>query len=181
MADGAERQRTRALTDFEIMSGHDRFAVQVREAPGGLEVSIDGRVHRVELLRWVEPTHFVLAIDGASRPVEIVRAGDELRVRIGYEQYRLQVTPRISIPRRGTAGRSSSADVRIVAPMPGLIVAVQVGPGSHVEQGAVVVIMEAMKMQMEIRAPRSGQISVISVKPGEEVAKGQILATLKTQ
>src|SRR3546814_8191539 len=45
--------------------------------------------------------------------------------------------------------------------MPGLIVAVQVGPGSHVEQGAVVVIMEAMKMQMEIRAPRSGQISVI--------------------
>jgi biotin carboxyl carrier protein len=65
--------------------------------------------------------------------------------------------------------------------MPGLIVAVQVGPGSHVEQGAVVVIMEAMKMQMEIRAPRPGHISVISVKPGEEVAKGQILATLKTQ
>jgi len=65
--------------------------------------------------------------------------------------------------------------------MPGLIVAVQAGPGSRVEQGAVVVIMEAMKMQMEIRAPRSGHISVILVKPGEEVAKGQILATLKTQ
>lgn len=171
----------RALTDFEIMSGHDRFAVQVREVPGGLEVSIDGRVHRVELLRWVEPTHFAISIDGALRPVEIVRAGEELCVRLGYEQYRLQVTPRISIPRRGTAGRSSSADVRIVAPMPGLIVAVQVGAGTHVQQGAVVVIMEAMKMQMEIRAPRSGHISVMSVKPGEEVAKGQILATLKTQ
>lgn len=42
----------------------------------------------------------------------------------------------------------------------------------------MVVIMEAMKMQMEIRAPRSGHISVMSVKPGEEVAKGQTLAII---
>jgi len=166
------------LTDFEVMSGQDRLAVQVREVPGGLDVTIDGRAYRVELQRWIEPTHFVLSADGISGPVTIERAADGLRVTLGYDQYRLQITPRIPIPRRGTTDRSSSTDLRIVAPMPGLIVAVQADPGSHVEQGAPVVIMEAMKMQMEIRAPRAGRLSGVSVKPGEEVAKGQTLATI---
>lgn len=166
------------LTDFEVVSGHNRLGVQVREVPGGLEVTIDGRAYRVELHRWIEPTHFVLSADGMSGPVAIERAADGLRVTLGYDQYRLQITPRVPIPRRGTADRSSSIDVRIVAPMPGLIVAVQADPESHVEQGAPVVIMEAMKMQMEIRAPRSGRLSGVSVKPGEEVAKGQTLAII---
>jgi len=61
-----------------------------------------------------------------------------------------------------------------------VIVAVQAGLGSRIEEGAPVVIMEAMKMQMEIRATRAGRVSSISVQPGQEVAKGQILATLKT-
>lgn len=155
--------------------------MRVEDADGGIQVTIDGRVHRVEMHRWVPPTHFVISVDGISTPVAVERIQDGLRVVVGWEQYRLQVARRLPIQRRGASDRSGSTDIRIVAPMPGLIVAVQAGPGSQVEQGAPIVIMEAMKMQMEIRAPRAGRLSGMSVKPGEEVAKGQILATLKTE
>lgn len=168
------------MSDFEVMFGSQQFLATVQDVSGGLHVTIEGRVHRIEMHPWVEPTHFVLSVDGMSTPVAIERSSDDLRVTIGSDQYRLEITPRVPIPRRGRVDRAASPDVRVVAPMPGLIVAVQANPGSHIAQGASMVIMEAMKMQMEIRAPRSGRVSAMSVQPGQEVAKGQILAIISS-
>lgn len=169
------------MRDFEVMFGSRQFLATVQDVSGGLHVTIDGRVHRIAMHPWVEPTHFVLSVDGMSTPVAIERSSDGLRVTIGSDQCRLEITPRVPIPRRGSVDRAASPDVRVVAPMPGLIVVVQASPGSHIAQGAPVVIMEAMKMQMEIRAPRSGRVSAMSVQPGQEVAKGQILAIISSQ
>jgi biotin carboxyl carrier protein len=168
------------VSDYDIASGRRKFTATVQDANGALVVILDGRPYRVDLELWVEPAHFHLSVDGSSRLVAIERAADGLRITVGYDQHRLQVTPRVPIPQRGDTARYASTDVRVVAPMPGVIVAVQASLGSRIEEGAPVVIMEAMKMQMEIRATRAGRVSSISVQPGQEVAKGQILATLKT-
>ena len=61
------------------------------------------------------------------------------------------------------------------APMPGLVVRVDVVPGQTVPAGAGVVVLEAMKMQNELRSPADGVVSAVRVQPGQAVEKGQVL------
>jgi biotin carboxyl carrier protein len=64
------------------------------------------------------------------------------------------------------------------APMPGLVVRVEVGVGQRVDAGAALVVVEAMKMENELRAPRPGVVETIHVVAGQAVAKGAALVTL---
>lgn len=65
------------------------------------------------------------------------------------------------------------------APMPGLIVRINVKPGDRVEAGQGVVVMEAMKMENELRATAAGTVSSVNVSPGAAVEKGALLVTLE--
>jgi biotin carboxyl carrier protein len=73
----------------------------------------------------------------------------------------------------------SSGPLKIQAPMPGKIVKVTVQEKSTVKEGDSLLIMEAMKMQNELKAPKSGRISRIHVKEGEPVSSSQILMILE--
>ena len=61
------------------------------------------------------------------------------------------------------------------APMPGLVLRVQVAAGQHVQAGAGLVVLEAMKMENELKAPMAAVVKILRVRPGEAVEKGQIL------
>jgi pyruvate carboxylase subunit B len=65
------------------------------------------------------------------------------------------------------------------APMPGLVVRVLVEPGQEVEAGVGVVVLEAMKMENELKAPSAGVVGAIRVGAGEPVEKGQVLVELR--
>jgi len=62
--------------------------------------------------------------------------------------------------------------------MPGLLLAVPVDQGAQVVAGQPLAIMEAMKMQMEIRAPHAGTVRRVHVSPGQELAAGQLLISM---
>ena len=69
----------------------------------------------------------------------------------------------------------SGAEFVLKAPMPGLIAAIQVDEGQHVEKGQTLLILESMKMQNELRAPHAGTVARLRVKAGESVQQKQIL------
>ena len=170
------------MSDYDVTFAKAAHTVTVREAGGGLQLTVEGHTHEVALIPWVPPTHFILLVDGSFTPVVVMRAGEELWVTIGCDQHRVRIAQSVPIPRRGAGGGSPSSEVRVVeAPMPGLIVAVQAQSGATIEQGAPVVIMEAMKMQMEIRAPSAGRIRSVRVQAGQEVSKGQVLVELAAE
>ena len=73
-------------------------------------------------------------------------------------------------------GRPGGGQVR--APMPGLVVRLEVQEGQRVAAGAPLIVVEAMKMENELRAPRAGRVSKIHVKRGAAVERGAILVTL---
>jgi biotin carboxyl carrier protein len=62
--------------------------------------------------------------------------------------------------------------------MPGLVIGVAVVDGQAVQKGDVLVVLESMKMQNELKAPRSGQVTRLRVKPGDRVEQQEILLTL---
>ena len=76
---------------------------------------------------------------------------------------------------------SNAADGIVKSHMPGLIVKIEVAPGQRIEEGDGLLIIEAMKMENEIRAPISGVVASLTVSEGEEVAGGATLCILKTE
>jgi pyruvate carboxylase subunit B len=67
------------------------------------------------------------------------------------------------------------------APMPGLVVRVQVEPGQAVAAGAPLVVLEAMKMENQLKAPAAGVVGEVKVAAGAAVEKGQVLVTLSAE
>lgn len=76
------------------------------------------------------------------------------------------------------AARPQTGDGRVKAPIPGLVTQVMIGVGDEVETGQPLLVLEAMKMQNEIRAPRSGVISSVEVAPGQGVTLHQLLVEI---
>jgi biotin carboxyl carrier protein len=75
--------------------------------------------------------------------------------------------------------RAPEGELPIKAPIPGLVVKVQVAAGQDVAEGETLIILEAMKMENELRAPRAGVIHEVKTEPGAQVALGQVLLTIK--
>lgn len=78
-----------------------------------------------------------------------------------------------------TGGGVEDTEKVVAAPMPGLVVKVLVAPGETVHAGQGVVVVEAMKMENELKAPGGGVVSRVEVQPGQAVEKGQTLLALE--
>jgi biotin carboxyl carrier protein len=136
-----------------------------------------------------------LELDGAKVKAWIGARGYELEAReiedgvylmfVGDRVREVRVDERIKIvdPKRLRSGQNSGAHhhgvAQIVAQMPGKVVRVHVEAGAAVEKGAGVLVVEAMKMQNEMKSPRAGVILSVNVKPGDTVNAGDVLAVLE--
>jgi acetyl/propionyl-CoA carboxylase alpha subunit len=78
------------------------------------------------------------------------------------------------------AGEAKRVGGQLKAPMPGLVVRVDVVAGQHIAAGAGVVVLEAMKMQNELRAAAAAKVAAVRVQPGQAVEKGQVLVEFET-
>lgn len=98
-------------------------------------------------------------------------------------EFRVDDKIKIVDPRRLRSGQNSGGHhhgvAQIVAQMPGKVVKVQVEAGETVEKGVGVVVVEAMKMQNEMKSPRAGVIVSVNVKPGDTVNAGDVLAVIE--
>ncbi len=98
--------------------------------------------------------------------VEVLIGRQKIEVKVEHYHQRL----------RPTQGQYTDGDLR--APMPGVVVEVLVEEGQTVAEGDVLVIMESMKMKMQMRSLASGEIKTIAVEPGQDVEKGDLLAAI---
>jgi pyruvate carboxylase subunit B len=137
-------------------------------APVSLE-RVDGDVH---LLRVGDRVHRVVAHPGEGRgDWALLIDGEPVRVEA--------LDARSRQLREMTQALGGSSGPRpVVAPMPGLVVRIDVEVGQIVEEGQGVAIVEAMKMENELRAESAGRVAAIEVEPGQAVDKGQVLVEL---
>lgn len=99
---------------------------------------------------------------------------------LGAERFTADaVDERTRAIREMTGGAADTADKTIVAPMPGLVLKVEVEVGQAVRAGQGVVVVEAMKMENELKAPSDGVVASIAVQPGQTVDKGATLIILE--
>lgn len=138
-----------------------RAALEEIEGTPVRTVTIGDTVHRVVVRRRESRGHYVLWIDGYNYDVEAL---DE----------RTRTIRDLTAEAAGPTGPKP-----LVAPMPGLIVRIQVAPGDEVQAGQGLVVMEAMKMENELRASAAGRVKRVAVSPGAAVEKGATLIELE--
>ena len=109
-----------------------------------------------------------MTVAGQSYVVQVAEGGDLS-----------SVTPVAAPPVAGAAASAAPvAGDPLPAPLAGNIFQVNVRPGDQVQEGDVIVILEAMKMETEVRAPRAGTVVTVSVAEGDKVVVGDTLVTL---
>ena len=117
----------------------------------------------------VEPGVWSILIEGRSYEVRI--AGDEILI----GPYRTAVQRW----KRSSGAAESHGRAVLSAPMPGKVVRVLAAPGDEVAEGQGIVVVEAMKMQNEMKAPRAGRVLSIAVAAGDTVNAGAPLAEIE--
>ncbi len=163
------------------------------------EVLIDGKAHKVEIEKhenlWkcivdgksVEVDAAITARDVLSMLVgnkayeakrEFSLSG-ETHVIIGSERFAAEVRDPRSLRSRKAAAGAGEGPQKITAPMPGKVVRILVKQGDAVEAGQGVLVVEAMKMQNEIKSPKKGTVQKIAVAEGGSVASGDALAIIE--
>jgi biotin carboxyl carrier protein len=162
---------------LEIEIGDQARTIDIDEEAGRFRLEIDGRVVGGEVLR-PEPGVYTFHVGGRVVEARVSEGvGDALRVQVGGETTEVRVVNR---KRRGHGGDAGAEGRQtLVAPMPGKVVAVLAGQGESVERGQGVVVVEAMKMQNEVKAPKEGTVAEVRVAAGDTVTAGQVLAIVE--
>jgi biotin carboxyl carrier protein len=124
-----------------------------------------------------EPGIYSILLDGRSYDASVERTARGLIVTVDGHRFEIEVRD----PRRwspGAARASGEGIETLVSPMPGKVVRVLVAVGDKVGAGQGIVVVEAMKMQNEIKSSRAGRVLALQVQEGATVAAGQALATI---
>jgi biotin carboxyl carrier protein len=155
-------------------------------------VSIDGTVFRLDLdldrvdgrevaidAVSTQPDVLSLLIAGKAYQIRRERLASETRIWVGDQSYSAEVTDPRSLRSRKSRADSGKGPRQLVAPMPGKVVRFLVSVNSPVEAGQGVVVVEAMKMQNEIKSPKKGIVLKLSVAEGAAVNAGDVLAIVE--
>ena len=130
--------------------------------PGGtFALDLDGR--RLQ----VERRGGALFLDGVRHQVSLTRNGAELLAVLDGTAWMVEHPDPLAAPEAQGLGGD-----RLLAPMPGRVVSVAAAPGDQVTRGTVLVVLEAMKVQMRLTAPRDGLVERVQARPGELVEDG---------
>ncbi len=161
------------------------------------EISIDGKNHRLDLDqadgRWscrvdgrdvevdavlARPNVLSLRIGNKAFEVKCERVGGDLHIWVGSVRYAAEVRDPRSL--RGRVGaKDDHGPKKLTAPMPGKVVRILVSEGAEIEAGAGILVVEAMKMQNEVKSPKKGIVQKITVREGAAVNSGDVLAIVE--
>jgi len=134
-------------------------------------------VERLALVKMVEPGVYSLLLDGRVYEARIDRAGTSLVVLIAGERFEVVVRYPRSWSRKSVPGSQGIAT--IAAPMPGKVVRILVAPGDSVEAGQGLVVVEAMKMQNEMKSLKAGRVVEVRTRPDAAVLAGEALVIVE--
>lgn len=160
--------------------GNERQVRVTRASEGSYLVEVDGVRHEVDACRF-GGGNWSLIINGQSYDVELEVAGSNesdgaynalVRGRLVGLRVRDERRVRMALKTKRFAVEGAQ---NVISPMPGKVVKVLVALGQEVTDGQPLVIVEAMKMENELRAPKAGRVSAVMVKEGQAVEAGSKL------
>ena len=153
--------------------------IQISDEGGRVFAELDGRAYELDahesaggFLLTYKGTVFNCRVEGRpkSNLIEII---------VGTTQFAVELTDPKRLGSTASASAHGADAARIIAPMPGKVVRVMVEAGAEVAAGDGIIVVEAMKMQNEIKAPKAGTVIALNIQPGATVNGGDVLAVIE--
>jgi biotin carboxyl carrier protein len=161
---------------YEVETGGKAAVVELESRGNRISATVDGRSYDLELERPEEQVYTMFL--GSSVYEARVSAVEKqtFDVRVAGRAFKVRLIDRKH--RRSDGDQNQTGQQLLVAPMPGKIVRVLASSGDQVAAGQGVIVVEAMKMQNEVKSPKSGRILDIRVQEGMIVNANQVLAVV---
>ena len=163
---------------FEVRIGAKTRVVELTQEDARWRVGLDGKATEADVL-MIAPDLLSMLLDGRSYEIRVTpRPDGALTLQIAGQEFTAEVLDPRAWRGRRHGGVEAEGRQQIAAPMPGKVVRVLVEIGQKVESGQGLVVVEAMKMQNEVRSPKSGTIERLMAKEGQPVNAGEVLAVV---
>ena len=162
------------------------------------EVAIDGKQYHLELERdrgrWVcrlngreiqmdavlaRPDVVSVLINGKAYEIKRERTATDMHLWVGSARYEAVLRDPRSLRSRKGGAADEKGPKKLLAPMPGKIVRVLIAEKGEVEAGQGILVVEAMKMQNELKSPKKGIVQKLAVRDGDNVNAGDVLAVVE--
>lgn len=169
---------------YLIRLGHELKEVEVEEGPNGLRVRINGQWLGARLEQVGQTGLYSLLIDDRPHELFAVERAEGYDIVIGWDRYS------VAVGTRGTRGPPTAPSGQtleehpaggwvVLSPLTGVVVEVRASAGDEVSEGDVLLVIEAMKMNNELRAQTSGTVREVYVDAGRRVEPGMALLVLE--
>jgi biotin carboxyl carrier protein len=165
---------------FIARLGEKTYTVDIEEIGKSVyRVAVDGSEFLVDGKKTGR-TNYSLIVDNRSFEVEVDVKEDEYRVLVDGRNYHIDLVDERRVRVGGLqSGIQLEGRQNVSVPMPGKVVAVLVSEGDQVEKGQGLVIVEAMKMENEVRCPINGEVKQVRVKTGDALEAGAVLVVVE--
>lgn len=161
------------MTIYRVSVGNREYQVEV----AGNRLRVDGEQIQANLTALNELGLYILRQGDMLREMHFSNKGSNIFTALADGRHLVAQVERQNGKARPKISAQSQGDVS--APMPGIVIKTLVQEGDHVEKGQAVVVMESMKMQMELRAPAAGEVTKILAQPNAQVNKSTVLVKIK--
>lgn len=161
--------------------GDNKHEIKISRVDGKLLASVDGRDYELETSE-PEPGVFLFKHGGKVYEAAVVQPssdGGPTQVRVGTHEFEVRVIDPKRLRGAGSGADHGDGVAEIRTAMPGKVVRVIAEAGTDVRKGDGVIVVEAMKMQNELKSPKDGVVKEIKVPEGSTVSAGEILATIE--
>ncbi|HVG22429.1 MAG TPA: biotin/lipoyl-containing protein [Blastocatellia bacterium] len=151
--------------------------IELEQHEGRVSATVDDRKYEAEVIRPEDGVFLIFVGERVYEARVWSESTNSLRVKLRDRLFTASIIDRKH--RRASADHSQEGQQHLTAPMPGKIARVLLNPGDHVAAGEGVVVVEAMKMQNEIKSPKAGRVIEVRVSEGATVNANQVLAVVE--
>jgi biotin carboxyl carrier protein len=164
---------------YEVLIDDNPHQVEMERTEEGFDCIVNGETFSLDVVMTARD---VLSILHEGRHYEAKREYSQMgetHIIVGSERFAAEVRDPRSLRSRRAAAGSEAGPAKVIAPMPGIVVRLLVNQGDEVEAGQGVAVVEAMKMQNELKSNKKGKVTKIAVKAGAAVNAGDLLAIVE--
>lgn len=163
---------------YEVLINDKQYQLELARKNGQWVCQLDGAPVAVDAI-LSRPDVLSVLIAGRSYEVKRELAGGDLHLWVGTSRYKTELRDPRSLRGRKVDAEDEKGPKKLVAPMPGKVVRLLVAENDLVEAGQALVVVEAMKMQNELKSPKKGIVRKLPVAAGANVNPGDVLAIVE--
>lgn len=164
---------------YHVLVDGEHHEVTVEREGGGWRIAIGDESHHADVGTLRDGHAYSLVIDDRSVDVGVEEAGDAVTLLIAGGRYPTEVLGEREWIARSIQGDQAEGDKVVRAAMTGIVREVLVAPGDAVEVGATLFILEAMKMENEVKAEAAGTVARVTVEAGATVSVGDVVVEIE--